>query len=140
MGEPYRIFYRQAKMTDLAQFIRDLNNTWLEGRFDDLHAYFNANVVMLPPGEVQPVVGVDAMVESYREFGSLGIVHSFEILEVVVHEFGPLAVCQVSFVIDYEMQARRFRENGLEVYALDTSRETPQVVWRTQIPGRPPTA
>ena len=122
-------------MADFAQIIRDLNGAWFEGRYDDLHAYFAADVVMLPPGGMEPVAGVSSMVESYREFGSLGVVHGFEILGVVVHEFGPLAVCEMTFTIDYEAEAKRFRERGLEIYVLDTSGDDPRIVWRTQIPG-----
>jgi hypothetical protein len=51
-------------MADLAQIIRDLNSAWLEGRYDNLHAYFAADVVMLPPGGAGPITGVGSMVES----------------------------------------------------------------------------
>jgi hypothetical protein len=123
-------------MVDLERFIHDLNSAWLEGRYDDLRRYFHPNVVMLPPGGADLIVGIDPMLESYRRFGSLGTVHSFEILNVGVYPFEKLAVCQMSFTIDYEIEAERFKETGLEVYALDTSGEEPRIVWRTQMPGK----
>jgi hypothetical protein len=70
----------------------------------------------------------------YREFGSVGAVHSFEIVRVAVHEFGPLAVCEMTFAIDYGIEAKHLRERGLEIYVLDVSGDEPRIVWRTQIP------
>ena len=122
-------------MADPAQVIRNLNAAWLEGRYDALRRYFAPDVVMLPPGGHEPVTGVDSMIDSYREFGSLGEIHGFEVLGLIVHEFGPLAVCEMTFAIDYEIEAKRFKERGMEVYVLDTSGDEPHVVWRTQIPG-----
>lgn len=42
-------------------------------------------------------------------------------------------MCHLKFEVDYEIESGRFREEGLEVYAIDTSGQKPKVVWRKQL-------
>ena len=88
---------------------------------------------MLSPGGDKSIVGVEPMIRSYRQFGALGKVHAFDITALAVYEYGATAMCHVRFEVDYDMKSGRFREEGLEVYAIDTSGTKPRVVWRTQI-------
>jgi len=121
-------------MTDLKQFVRDLNEAWKNHRYDDLYAYFHEKVVMLPPGGSQPIVGVESMIQSYRQFGSMGTIHAFHILALTLYEFGSITMCHLRFDVDYEIESGRFREKGVEVYAIDASGLQPKVIWRTQLP------
>jgi ketosteroid isomerase-like protein len=120
-------------MHDLKKFIHDLNKSWMEGRYDDLHEYYHKDVVLLPPGMDQPVKGAEAMVESYRQFGAMGTVHKIDILDIQVFSFHSAAVCHVKFDVDYEIEAGRFQEQGMEVYTIDTSGDSPKIIWRTQV-------
>ena len=120
-------------MTDLKQFIRELNDTWRDHRFDDLYEYFHDKVVMLPPGSSRPIVGIEPMVQSYREFGSIGTIHGFDITDLTLYYYKPVAICNLRFDVDYEIESGRFREHGLDVYVIDTSGSKPKVVWRTQV-------
>ncbi|NOZ60333.1 MAG: hypothetical protein GXO74_01490 [Calditrichaeota bacterium] len=120
-------------MTNIEQFIRDLNKAWLDGRYDDLYDYYDNAVVMLPPGSSTPIVGIEPMVESYRKFGSSCTIHKFAIAEITLYSWKKVAMCHLKFEIDYEIKSGRFREEGLEIYAIDTSGAKPKVVWRTQL-------
>ena len=121
-------------MVDLEQFIRDLTETWKSFHYDDLYEYFHEKVVMLPPGSSQPMVGVEPMVESYRQFGSMGTIHEFSITDLAVYEYESVAICHMQFEVDYEIESGRFQEQGMEVYAIDTSGGMPKIVWRSQVP------
>lgn len=120
-------------MIDLEQFIRDLNQTWQSHRYDDLYDYFHDNVVMLPPNSSKPIVGSESMVQSYRQFGSMGTIHVFEITDLSLHHYSSVTMCHMRFHVDYEIESGRYREDGIDVYAIDTSGPKPKVVWRTQI-------
>ena len=120
-------------MADIEQFVRDLNRAWRDRRFEDLCEYFHHDVVLLPPGTDEPIVGIEPMIQSYRQFDSVATVHAFEIHDLTAYEFGALAICHLRFEVDYEMESGRFHEKGLEVYAIESSGTGPRVVWRTQI-------
>lgn len=120
-------------MKDIKKFIRDLTKTWRSFRYDDLYEYFHEKVVMLPPGTNQPIEGIEPMVESYRQFGSMGTIHKFDITDLKLYHYESVAICHMQFEVDYEIESGRFREQGLEVYAIDTSGPKPKIVWRTQV-------
>ncbi len=120
-------------MPDLKKFIRDLNETWRNAQYENLYEFFHKKVVMLPPGSSQPIEGIEPMVESYRQFGSSGMIHRFDIMDIVLYRYESVTICHMRFEVDYEIESGRYREKGLEVYAIDTSGSNPLIVWRSQI-------
>lgn len=120
-------------MNDIKKFIYELNQAWRDQRYNDLCNYFHDDVVMLPPDQSEPVVGVGPMVESYKQFGLISTLHQFNITELKLYEYGSVTMCHMQFEIEYEIESSRFQENGLEVYAIDTTELAPKVVWRTQL-------
>ena len=119
-------------MTDYKQYIKDLNSAWMENRYDDLYDYFHKDVVLLPPGSNKSIVGIESMIESYRQFGTMGTIHKFNISDISVYEFESTVVCHVQFDVDYEIDAGRFQEQGLEVLTVESVGAKPKIVWRTQ--------
>ena len=87
-------------MTKIKQFIRDLNQAWLDGRYDDFYDYYDPAVVMLPTGAGMPVVGIKPMVESYRKFGSSGTIHKFDITEITLYGWNKMTMCHFKFEVD----------------------------------------
>jgi len=120
-------------MTGIKEFVEGLNQAWMENRYDDLYDYFHNDVVMLQPGSNKSVAGIESMVESYRQFGAVGTIHNFNIADISVYEFESTAVCHVQFDVDYEIEAGRFQERGLEVLAVETASANPKIIWRTQM-------
>lgn len=120
-------------MPDLQQFLRNLNQAWVEERYDDLLDYFDERVVMLMPESDEVAVGAGPLVESYRQFGSAAVVHAFEIKEITLFEHEAVVMGHLKFTIDYELPHGRFQESGLDVYAIATTGPQPKVIWRTQV-------
>lgn len=119
-------------MSDITQFIRDLNQAWVDNRYDDLYDYYDNAVIMLPPGSSTPIEGIEPIISSYRDFGSSAAIHNFNILEIKAYSWKNIAMCHLQFEVDYEIESGRFKEKGLEVYAIDTSGPKLKVVWRSQ--------
>ena len=117
---------------DLEAFVRRLNRSWLEGRLDDLRQYFADDVCLLPPGTAQPIMGVDAVINTYREFLAIGTLHRFELSNITTFVSGNVGVCRLDFDVDYEIESGRFVESGSEVYVLDLQGAEPKIIWRTQ--------
>ena len=120
-------------MNPIEQLIRDMNAAWLAQNHDALYPYFHKDVVMVPPGGDIPIVGVEAMVQSYRDFNAMGTIHDFKILEVNVYHYSGVCMCHMRFEVDYEIEAGRFSEKGQEIYAIENAQQEPKIVWRTQI-------
>lgn len=113
--------------------IRRLNECWLRGDYDGVAKLFDKDAVLLPPRAEKPIVGRTAIVDGYRRFGDMGEIHEFEIVAVDTFVFAATAMCHMRFNIDYAIDARRFRESGVEIYALSRSGEGWEIVWRTQV-------
>lgn len=120
-------------MDDIKTFITQLNKTWQDKKYAELYNFFDQNVLMLPPGSARAVAGVEAMVESYRQFGSMATIYSFDINEMAVYEFGETFICHMQFSVDYEIESGRYQEKGLEVYTIKNDGHSFKIIWRTQI-------
>ena len=115
------------------RFVRDLNDAWIRGDYDDLADYFDPDVVMSVPGQAQPIRGARAMIDSYRQFGAAGLLHEFEIENIDVFTHGPVQVCHLDYRVDYEIDGSRYQEKGRDVYVITTDASGKKaVVWRTQ--------
>ena len=119
-------------MEDIREFVLAMNRAWVEGRFDDLRAFFHDQVVMLMPASPHTLVGREPMIQSYREFAAMAAVHRFEITDLTVYPFGTVVMCHARFTVDYTIPSGRFEEEGLELYAVDVSAK-PTILWRTQV-------
>lgn len=120
-------------MEGIEAFIRNLNNAWLNHRFDDLYKYFHDSVVMLLPGTSNSITGAEKMVGSYRQFMEVSTIHSFHIKDISTFKFDSIALCHLQFEIDYEINGQRSLEEGTEVYVIGKFDSMLKVVWRTQI-------
>lgn len=114
--------------------MRELNRAWRERRFEALYGFFRDDVVMAVPGRHEALVGVEAMVDSYRQFDAACKVHAFDIIAIDVFMREHMCICHVRFGVDYETDKGRRVETGMEVYVIDTSGTTPRIAWRTQMP------
>lgn len=119
----------------IKQFIRDMNAAWLEGRIDDLDSYFAKNVVLVPPGSQDRIVGREAMVESFRQYAEQATTHDFEETALLVDVMGTIAVATLQFRIHYEFEGHEYKEVGQEILILTRTEQGWQILWRTQIPG-----
>ena len=131
---------QRSEMDDvpvISQLIRDLNQTWLQGRFDDLHRYYVEDVVMIPPGLQGEVVGRDAMVDSYRQFAQQATVHQFREDRIDVHTFESTAIVTLHFHVKYDCGGDVQEENGAEILVLLCRDNEWRIAWRTQIPAEP---
>ncbi len=120
------------KKANIESFLVALNDTWLDQNFDELYAYFSKDCVLLTPSGSETLEGVEAMVDSYRQFSTLAQINDFGITDIQTFTRSDLAVCHLSFEIDYQIGADRHVEQGMEIYVVSVTGSYLQVVWRTQ--------
>ena len=105
----------------------------MERRFEDLATYLAEDVVMAPPRGQPRVQGLEAAVESYREFLGRCEVDRFVTRDHVVTLRGATAVIEYDWDMGWRDQATRYVATGREVLALAKRQEQWRVVWRTQL-------
>jgi len=116
----------------IEHFIRELNNTWQQGKLDELTRFYHVDVVLLPPDSGEPILGRAAVIGSYDDFATAATLHEFVISSIEVFEFATTAVVHMRFVVEFSLQEQRLREGGLEIYVLNIVDGEPSIVWRSQ--------
>lgn len=122
---------------EIAELVRAINACWVEGRYDDLREYFHEEMVLALPGFEQRIRGAERIIDSYRDFGQQATIHGFTPREPQVDLFESAAMTTTAFVIDYELEGRRYRESGTDLLLFAESAGKWRVRWRTLIPGAP---
>jgi len=119
----------QAAIRD---FIERLNQAWQAGRYDELPAYYHPEVVLLPPDAGAAIRGREAVVASYADFGAAAQLESFEATDIDVFAFESTCSVHMRFAVRYVYDGRRFEDEGVELYTVQTSGARPEIVWRCQ--------
>ena len=117
---------------DIEGFVRELNNTWQQGKLEELNRFYHADVVLLPPDAGEPICGRSAVIDTYGDFASAATLHEFVISSLEIFDFAATAVVHMGFVVEFSLQEQRLREAGLEVYVLSITDGEPAIVWRCQ--------
>ena len=116
----------------IERFIRKLNDTWKQGKLDELNRFYHVDVVLLPPDAGEPIHGRSAVIETYKDFASSATLHEFVIDSLEVFDFSATAVVHMRFVVEFSLGDQRLREGGLEVYVVNIADDDPAIVWRSQ--------
>jgi uncharacterized protein (TIGR02246 family) len=122
----------QTVSSEAERLVRELNATWQEGDLDKLAGFFHESVVLLPPDSGEPIVGRDAVLETYRNFLQSAVLHDFTETTLTSFDFPGTVIVHMGFAVDFSVGEQRMRDSGLEVYAVDTSETELQVIWRSQ--------
>lgn len=112
-----------------------INDAWLTGRFDDLGAHFDDDIVMVTPDGAARVTGRADGVQTFVEFAERVTVERFEAFEVDVDAWDDTAIAAYDFDILYEMGGQRFDESGRDVWVFRRSVDGWRARWRTQLPA-----
>ncbi len=120
---------------DLIAFTKEMDRCWTEQRFSDLSAYLAADVVLVAPGGKHRLEGLDAAIESYREFMSRSEVTHFDGYGHVVTQRGATATVEYDWDMSWTDQGMAHEATGREVLVLARYDHGWRVVWRTQLPA-----
>jgi ketosteroid isomerase-like protein len=123
-------------MTDpertIAGLVHELNEAWIDGRYDDIAKFYDPAVVVRAPEEDEPVVGVDAIVASYRGFMSEVELEGFEARELSVDLLGDTAVARLLFTVRYSVEGELLEEHGVDLMVWQRRDDRWRITWRTQ--------
>ncbi len=114
--------------------ISALSEAWQREDWTALEGCYHEDVVLMPPDAGAPILGRDAVLETYRDFCNVATLERFQEVELEVFTFESTHIAHMRFEIDYELDGQRYRDEGLEIYVLAPARagQDPVVVWRQQ--------
>lgn len=118
----------------MAALVEAMDRCWLDNRLDDLRTYIADDVVFVAPGGAR-VAGIDAAIESYREFLSRCTVERFEPSGHTVTLRGDAAVVEYGWSMGWRDGATRHDDSGREVVVFARRRGEWKLVWRMQVPA-----
>ena len=120
---------------ELIAFTNDMDRCWMERRFTALSSFIADDVVMVAPGGKHRMQGLEAAIESYREFMRRCEVKRFQSYEHVVTQRGPAAVVEYDWDMAWSDQGTEHEAKGREILMLVRHADGWRVFWRTQIPA-----
>jgi hypothetical protein len=119
---------------DFVTFTEEMDRCWMERRFSDLSRYIADDVVMVAPGGTPRMEGLDAAVESYRQFMGRSEVSRFVASDHIVTLRGHAAIVEYDWRMAWRDHGIDNEAKGREILAV-VHRDTGwRVVWRTQLP------
>ena len=82
-----RDYWNNNVSQQIEQFVRELNDTWQQGKLDELNRFYHPDVVLLPPDAGKPIHGRNTVIDTYHDFASAATLHEFAISSLEVFEF-----------------------------------------------------
>ncbi|MEZ6194446.1 MAG: DUF4440 domain-containing protein [Planctomycetota bacterium] len=111
--------------------LREMQRAWTEGRYDDLRAWLDEEVLIAPPRGARRIRGAGPYAASYRDFDEAADTLEFTPAEPEIDVMGEIAVARCPFRMVYVMQGRRHEEEGVDLLVLSRAIGAWRVVWRT---------
>ncbi len=124
--------------TEVQQAVWDtlqrINRAWLHGEEDVPLDALHPEMVIVPPGFQQRIVGREACAKGYRAFARDATVDSYEESDADVRVFGDTAIASYRYVLTYEMDGAAYRDEGVDLYVFTRADGHWQAAWRALVP------
>jgi hypothetical protein len=125
--------FKSQDQHEIWQVLREITDSWVQGRPDDLEKHFHADVVFVAPGFGQRLEGRAACVDSFRDFCSTAVVHNYTTTGPSLDVVAETAIAAYAFEIEYGLGSESFSEAGRDVWVFVRDQDRWLAVWRTII-------
>lgn len=122
---------RQEEKTTITELIDNLNESWLFQQFNELEGLLHDDVVFVKPDFSEMLCGIEACVDSYRQFMDDASVNRFFADKINICFWEDTANAYYDFEIEYEIENRVTHEKGIDVFTLKKEGENWKVIWRS---------
>jgi len=113
------------------QIVKNINQAWLNDRFEEMDQYFHPDVVFVQPKFAGRLEGRAACIASYREFCAQATVREYRDGEPRIDVFGNAAVATYPFHMLYELAGESYREDGYDTLVFARGEGGWRAVWRS---------
>ena len=123
------------QIREIENILKNINNAWLNGSYDDLTKYFHEEMEIIAPGFKESTKGREACIDSFREFSDAADSIDIDISDYKIKVWGATAVASYHFEIRYQMERSSYDESGRDLYVFSRDNDRWLAVWRTMIPN-----
>lgn len=106
-------------MSDVQQMLERLNQAWKSRKFEELHQYFDDNIVMLGPGLKELVRGREGLVQSYVDFMTKSQVIEYRESNHFAHDFQTSAVAGYDWSMTWTAGDKTESESGKDMFVFE---------------------
>ena len=113
--------------------MRAINQTWLEGRPNDMRPWLHPEITMVFPGFGGRSAGCDAFIAGFVDFCQHARIHAYHERDQQIDLIGDTAVLTYAFEMVYEREGSRYRATGRDLWVFRREHERWLAVWRTML-------
>jgi ketosteroid isomerase-like protein len=117
----------------VAEALRSINQSWLEGRPLDMKPLLHPEIVLVVPGFTGRVGGRDAFIAGFVDFCQSARIVSFQEDEYQVDQVGETAVASFQFDMVYERDGSRCQATGRDLWVFTREADGWVACWRTML-------
>ncbi len=119
---------------EIRQLMKKINQAWLQGRPQELKAYFHPDIQFVGPNLVTLGAGREICIDSYQDFLNQAVIKKYTESEYDIQIWESTAIASYTFNIEYDMKGKPQRDTGkdLFVFAVDLGKWL--AVWRLMFP------
>lgn len=122
-----------SRRESAATIMRQINRTWLDGRFTDLAPMLHPEIVMAFPAFARRIQGREDFIAGFRDFCENAKIHEFREPDYQVDVAGETAVVTFRYDMVYERSGARFRSTGWDLWVFQDRGNAWIAVWRTML-------
>ena len=120
---------------EIWRIVKEINDSWLLGRPENLVNYFHDEIVFAAPGFSRRIEGRAACVDSFRDFCATAKVRDFKPSDPAIDICEQAAVVTYNFKVEYDLNHESFSEGGRDVWVFVRNSDKWLAVWRTIFPA-----
>ena len=127
--------FKSPGQHEIWHILKEITDSWVQGRPQDLEKHFHSDVVFVAPGFEQRLEGRVACVDSFREFCATAAVHNYTTSSPALDVVAETAIATYAFEIEYGLGSESFSEAGRDMWVFVRDQDRWLAIWRTIVPA-----
>jgi hypothetical protein len=123
----------ESKRDSAAAAMRQINQTWLHGRVDDLAPLVHPEIVIVLPDFAGRVQGREHFLAGFRDFCQSATIQEFHEHDQQADVAGDTAVITFRYEMVYERSGERYRATGRDLWVFQQQNGAWIAVWRAML-------
>ena len=123
----------EADRTAVSAALQRINQTWLDGRPEDLLHFFHPNITLVFPGFAGRAEGRDAIVAGFADFCGNAKVLEYRESDHQVDVVADTAITSFTYEMVYERSGQRSRATGRDLWVFARQGVEWIAIWRTML-------